>query len=170
MNSKISEIDRVHPQIREKLSEHLQEYPVKVGAIAKDFGIVVKVSSLGTGISGKIEKENDVYVIRVNRNETRERQRFTIAHEIAHFFLHRDLIDGSPDGITDNVLYRSGNSEQVEFEANRLAAEILMPSDLVREKLDDINKRDIDEFLLAELAKQFEVSKAAMEIRLSILE
>ncbi len=159
---------KVAPEHRAILEKYLSEYPVKLGRMARELGVgAVKVSSMPTGVSGQITRENGQYVIRVNRSEARERQRFTIAHEIAHYLLHRDIIDSSPDGISDNVLYRSGASEKVEYEANRLAADLVMPMNLIEKKLKDDFSGVVTEATIESLATSFEVSKAAMEIRLS---
>lgn len=112
-------------------------------------------------ISGEIRETEGIVTIKVNRHDVKERQRFTIAHEIAHFLLHRERLAG---GITDDVLYRSRLSDDLEREANRLAADIIMPASLIQEaltihgtlKLDDRYKK------LAELAQ---VSLAAIKIR-----
>jgi Zn-dependent peptidase ImmA (M78 family) len=161
------ELARILPQHRPVVNRHLTERPVKLGRLARELGVAIKVSSLGTGVSGQIAREGDHYVIRVNRNEARERQRFTIAHELAHFLLHRDVIDSLPDGITDTVLYRSGAPERVEYEANRLAAELAMPMGLVERELREEFGGVVTEATIEALASKFEVSKAAMEIRLS---
>ena len=116
----------------------------------------------------KLVKAAIATLLNVNRFETKERQRYTIAHELAHFLLHRDLIDSLEDGLTDNILYRSGAPEHIEFEANRLAADILMPSDTVRQRLVEYGGQ-VTEAVIADVAKYFRVSKAAMEIRLSNL-
>ena len=162
------ELRSLSPQERAILETYLSEYPVRLGALARELGVSgIKVSSMGTGISGQITNENDRYIIRVNRNEARERQRFTIAHELAHYLLHRPVIDSSRDGITDNVLYRSGAPERIEYEANRLAADLVMPMDLIEKKLNDDFGGVVTETTIESLAASFEVSKAAMEIRLS---
>lgn len=149
---------------------HLERHPVRLGALAKELGIgQVKVGSMQTGMSGQICRENGEYVIRINRNESRERQRFTLAHEIAHFLLHRHIIDRSPDGITDNVLYRSGEPQHVEYEANRLAADIVMPPQIVADKLAQEFRGVVTDATIEALADSFEVSKAAMEVRLSTI-
>jgi len=157
-------LDREH---RAVLDRFLSDYPVKLGQIAREFGVAIRVSSMRTGVSGQIMNDGGQYVIRVNRNEARERQRFTIGHELAHFLLHRSVIDSSPDGITDNVLYRSGAPEQIEFEANRLAADLVMPMALIEQKLQDDYGGVVTEATIESLAASFQVSKAAMEIRLS---
>jgi Zn-dependent peptidase ImmA (M78 family) len=162
-------LQKIGPQHREIVSKYLSEYPVKLGKLARELGVSdIKVSSMRTGVSGQIMREGSHYVIRINRNEARERQRFTIAHELAHFLLHRDIIDRSPDGITDNVLYRSGEPEQIEYDANRLAADLVMPMSLVEKKLKDEYGGLVTDATIESLASVFEVSKAAMEIRLSM--
>ncbi|MBS1303039.1 ImmA/IrrE family metallo-endopeptidase [Loktanella sp. SALINAS62] len=156
---------RVDPDARRVLQELSGEGPVPVGGIARALGIEVKVSALGPGKSGMIQRSGNTYVIKLNRFESAERQRFTLAHELAHFLLHRDIIDASPEGITDNVLYRSGAPEVVEYEANALAADILMPRDQVRSKFLEIGGR-ISDAAISACAEYFRVSKGAMEVRL----
>lgn len=158
-------IDGLEPEYAEILGRHVSEHPVKLGALAQDLGVSVKVSTMDIGISGEIRREGREYVVRVNRNESRERQRFTVAHEIAHYILHRSVIDDSPDGIRDNVLYRSGKPEAIEYEANRLAAEIVMPSALVKQWVSQ-HPGGLSEDIVERLATEFEVSKAAMEVQL----
>ncbi len=159
---------------KELLNRYRKAHPVKLAALARQLGVVIKVARLPFGVSGKISREgkgeDKKYIIRVNRFEKRERQRFTIAHEIAHFLLHRDLINKSEDGITDNVLYRSGAPLSIEFEANRLAADIIMPLGAIKEKKTEFfGDNPVDENIIEHLAEIFEVSNAAMEVRLSQL-
>lgn len=161
------ELARVAPAEKAILDRYMSEYPVKLGQLARDLGVAIKVSSMGTGISGQISREGNQYVIRVNRNEARERQRFTIGHELAHYLLHRSVIDSNPEGIRDTVLYRSGEPEKIEFEANRLAAEIVMPMPLIERELQESFGGVVTEATIEGLASRFEVSKAAMEIKLS---
>ena len=164
------EMTKIAPAQLEIIRRHIAQYPVKLGSLAKELGISqIKVGAMSTGMSGQICREGGEYIIRINRNESRERQRFTIAHEISHFLLHRQIIDSTPDGITDSVLYRSGAPERIEYEANRLAADLVMPLDLVSTKLREEFRNVVTDATLEDLAESFEVSKAAMEIRLSTL-
>lgn len=164
----MQEMNRMSPAHRTVVNQYLCEHPVRLGALAEELGLSIKVSSMSTGVSGHIRNEAGQYVIRVNRYESRERQRFTIAHELAHFLLHRQIIDSSEDGITDNVLYRSGKPEHTEFEANRLGSEIVMPKELVRAKLQELGGV-VSDNIIERLAMLFQVSKSAMEIRLSTI-
>lgn len=133
------------------------EAPVPVVTLAKSLGIkVFKNDGFPNNLSGliKLDGEN-TYSIHVNGNHPHTRQRFTIAHEIAHFILHRDKIG---DGIKDDYLYRSGMTTAEEREANRLAAEILMPEHLM---LAEENRT----LRLSVLADKFDVSPMTMDIR-----
>lgn len=161
------ELERVSGERAEILRRHMSQRPIRLGALANELDVYIKISSLGTGISGQISKDGEAYVIKVNRNEARERQRFTIAHELAHYLLHQDIIDRSPNGITDTVLYRSGEPQQIEYEANRLAAEIVMPTELIARELEEDFDGVVTEATIEALSNRYEVSKAAMEIKLS---
>lgn len=138
--------------------------PVKTIELAEALGINVYYVDWPDDISGRIQKDpvnggKSGYAILVNQKHHPNRRRFTIAHEIAHFVLHQDLIG---DGIYDDALYRSGLPRPVEFEANRLAADILMPLSTLGEALNQSPAS------VEELAEKFQVSKSAMSIRLGI--
>ena len=143
-----------------------QDAPVDLDGLASALGVKVQgTTDLPEGISGKIfpDRENGGtadYCIQINMGDPFARRRFTLAHELAHFILHRDLIG---TGITDNELYRSGLPDQREFEANRLAADILMPSHLI------FRYRDNGVRSVEALAARFKVSAAAMRIRMQEL-
>ncbi|CDZ60115.1 Ribosomal protein L22 [Neorhizobium galegae bv. orientalis] len=161
-------LDKIPAEQREIVNSHLTDIPVKLGALARALGVEVTAATLSPGISGEIRRiangdGEGVYQIRINRHEKKERQRFTLAHEIAHFLLHRDKIG---DGLYDDVLYRSKLSNHLEYEANRLAAEIVMPAAAVK----DISKdaQYIDDEKVEEISNLFGVSKEAMTIRLGI--
>src|SRR3546814_4419968 len=62
------------------------------------------------------------------------------------------------DGVTDDAMYRSNLSSAVEVQANRMAADILMPWHLIREATD----KGID--TVERLAEYFDVSRSTMSI------
>lgn len=149
------------------LLEGFQNDPkVPLGQIARKLGIQVKSSTLPANISGEIrpsEKADSKFIIRINRHETKPRQRFTLAHEISHYLLHRNKIG---KGVSDNVMYRSTLSNTLEAQANRLAADLLMPWHLLSELIKD---KDIqDDTVIKEVAETLGVSKVALKIRLGI--
>lgn len=151
----------------ETIRGYQEEYPVKVGRLAKDLGLRVLLKPLPAKISGEIRPAVDTnagFEIGVNRYEKNSRQRFTIAHEIGHYLLHPHLIGG---GIVDSVLYRSRLSNSVEAEANRFAANLLMPENLVRKVASDLKLQIKPEFI-DEFADALQVSNQAMKIRLGL--
>ncbi|WP_119944777.1 ImmA/IrrE family metallo-endopeptidase [Neorhizobium sp. NCHU2750] len=153
--------------VRATIQQFQTSYPIKLSALAQALGVPVKASTLPPGISGEIRPDIENpgrYIIKVNRHDPPSRQRFTVAHELGHFLLHRDQIG---NGISDDVLYRSTLSDRREAEANRIAADILMPEPLVEGALKTAEVIRADE-PVAYLAKRFGVSEAAMKIRLGI--
>lgn len=121
-------------------------------------------------ISGAIQRRNNGFVIRINRSHSANRQRFTMAHELAHYLLHRDEIG---DGIQDDMLYRSSKADKLEFEANRFASSLLMPKFLIEEAIDEIKKdsgvyNDNDSYYLEEVADRLKVSNQALAYKLDI--
>jgi predicted transcriptional regulator len=140
--------------------------PVDVEKIARELGLPIhRRSDLTSDVAGMIIKDRrhpspSGFAIHVNANDNLRRQRFTIAHEIAHYILHRDLIG---DGITDDALYRSSLGDIYERQANRMAADILMPASLLRTYYREKTPA------IAPLAHAFDVSMEAMAIRLNEL-
>lgn len=159
--------EAIQPEEMEIICPFLREVPVKVGTLAKALGLTVTKATLGPKVSGLIQPSETApsgYEIKVNRYELPERQRFTIAHEIAHYLLHREHIGR---GIVDNVLYRSNLGSRIETEANQLAAEIIMPRALVRDRIKE-EASSIDNALAENLAQEFRVSTPAMRVRLGL--
>ena len=150
---------------KEIVRQHQHEIPVDVVALARAMGATVYYfPNWDDNVSGMIRKDRRYggsrgYIIYVNANHHPNRQRFTIAHEIAHIMLHEDLIG---DGITTDGLYRSGLSSSVEWGANRTAADILMPWPWIHRLLD----QGITDVVM--LARRFRVSRDAMAIRLDL--
>lgn len=143
------------------------EVPVKLGALAHELGLEVFKSTLKPDISGLIEPSATApsgFRIRLNRHEMVERQRFTLAHEIAHFLLHRSLIGG---GVVDDTLYRSSLSSTQEVEANKLAAKIIMPDELVDSEYRKLRHLPVDA-AVSRMASLFRVSTPAMRIKLGV--
>jgi Zn-dependent peptidase ImmA (M78 family) len=150
--------------------DKLQDPPVRLEAIAKKLGIRIKHEPFEGDISGVLYRDPNGTIIGVNSLHHPNRQRFTIAHEIGHFVLHE--IDIHVDKGYRVVLRDSVSSQAVdplEIDANRFAAELLMPEKMVRrdaaECLEDVE----DEAGLQALARKYRVSTQAMAYRLSNL-
>ena len=79
--------------------------PVPVFTLAKQLGLGCEPRPLEHGISGMLEKVSEgQYRLYYNENHPETRKRFTVAHEIGHFILHRALLG---DGVDDDTAYRS---------------------------------------------------------------
>ena len=95
------------------------------------------------------------------RHEPWERRRFSVAHEVGHFLLHTGA---GPQGVFCRVgdLRPDPDSPERlrERQANRFAAELLMPRELVER---EVARLGPDPFTLARV---FAVSDVAMGFRL----
>ena len=131
--------------------------PIDPEFFAKKLGLSVERKDLGLQ-SGYFDADSKVIV--VNDREVDERQRFTIAHELGHFCLNHgsSFRDTASPG-----WFRKGNPSH-ETEANKFAAELLMPAIAVKILIDVRKVRDS-----AELRKAFGVSSQALHWRLKSL-
>lgn len=140
---------------------YMQEPPVDVLACAKAIGLPIYSLDLPHGVSGMIKRKADkTFECYVDRSEPSVRQRFTAAHELGHFILHRDSIGNTHE---DNYRLRAeGMTNWQETQANQFAADLLMPRDLIDRAVDQGTTS------VEELAKLFRVSQIAMSIRLGL--
>lgn len=129
--------------------------------------------------------------ILINSHENKQRERFTIGHEIGHFCLRHDRYLRSETIVERDLLINSAkkksfNYDWLEFQANAFASELLLPNNIFRIRISefraDLDIRDIGHGyifvddqpcnyepysqLLSKLSSYFEVSKQAVEIKL----
>ena len=148
------------------LQNDMYKLPVGIISIANALGIEVYEKDMDKDVSGKItyDSVNKEFYITVNKNDTKERQRFSIAHELGHYFLHREILE--QEGTHIDTLYRKTKTEdeeakQREREVDYFAGALLM-NDLMLKNLRE-------DYSIAELADIFKVSVSAMTVRLDIL-
>ncbi|MEJ7736322.1 MAG: ImmA/IrrE family metallo-endopeptidase [Chitinophagaceae bacterium] len=155
-----------------KLLLNHQTLPIPVDNVVADCGLKMISYDLGDNISGVLIIENGQATIGFNKNESRVRNRFSVAHELGHYILHKDGSDLFVDK-QFRVMYRGTNTDGVNYtherEANEFAACLLMPDNLVREEIASLELDYTDEDIIKILAKKFDVSTVAMSIRLSNL-
>lgn len=140
--------------------------PIHVESVATRLGAELVFEEMDTDVSGLLLRERNVATIAVNKLHHPNRQRFTIAHECGHLFLHAD--QGDRLWLDKAYFFRDANSSGgdrlAEIQANQFAAGLLMPEELVRGSLEDESKvSDVDIF---RLAVRFGVSEQAMTLRL----
>jgi Zn-dependent peptidase ImmA (M78 family) len=125
-------------------------FPVPVDIIAKCYyGMEVHRRYLPDSVGAILHKFQGRSYLYVNAAHSPERQRYSIAHELAHHRLH-------PLGV---YMAGPGASTASERGADMIAADILMPRPEVRRLL-----REGVSF--GEMVKRFGVSKEAMRFRL----
>lgn len=146
--------------------------PVPVERLARRAGAEVRYEPLDGDLSGMLFQEGDRAIVGVNALHSKSRQRFTIAHELGHLQLH-DRSGIHIDHKFAVVRLRGERSSQAvdpeEIEANRFAAELLMPAKMIKADLDrlaDDTNTYQDEELVRQLADRYQVSTQAMAFRL----
>lgn len=113
------------------------------------------------GLLARDPNDPAVWGIAYNAKARPERQRFTIAHELGHFVLHRNKrLAFSCDQAS--VHLGLDTLAGIEREADEFASNLLMPGDVLREA---IAHRRVDLHLLSDLAGRFQVSFEALCIR-----
>lgn|SRR2546422_8081285 len=149
--------------------------PVDVEDVARRLGLRVLYEDLGEDVSGVLITSKDGANVIVQSSDPKNRQRFTIAHEIAHFHLGHQFPEGKHVHVDKGNFYRSRNSlssaglDSKEIEANQFAASLLMPANMVRVQVRSLRARPLLDHHVAQLAKRFGVSEHAMTIRLTRL-
>lgn len=146
--------------------------PIPVDRIAKSLGAVLRFSPLDEELSGMIYIKDDIPIIGINSLHHPHRQRFTIAHEIGHLELHRNLLTAEVHVDKEfPVLMRGVKSalgtDRIEIEANTFAAQLLIPKFLLEQSLGEKAFDIDDDSPLEALAKKFRVSKQMMEYRIA---
>lgn len=123
-------------------------------------------------LSGLIYIDGQRPVIGVNSRHHANRRRFTLAHELGHFVLHREALAGQIHvDRRFRVLMRDENSasgtDGREIEANQFAAELLMPRAFVLAELGRRKAPLLDENApLRAIARKFQVSEQALQFRM----
>lgn len=102
----------------------------------------------------------------LDRPQSNGRLRFTIAHELAHWVLHKRIFKGT-EAMAAYQKSDKRSKNRVEFQANYLGSAFLMPAPTL--KLAYNKSRSEKGDVIAKLAKAFEVSKEAMRIRIKEL-
>lgn len=127
-----------------------REPVINIFNLLESNGIIViefdDVTDKFDGVSFLTDKGNPVVII--NKNFPNDRKRFTLAHELGHVLMHNT-------GDFPNPVHR--DEKQKEIEANRFAAEFLMPALGIQNSLIGLSLYD-----LAPLKKYWHTSKQSI--------
>jgi len=147
---------------------------ISVADVAKRSGLELIPYEFGDNISGALLLEEQKATIGYNPNDPLVRQRFTIAHELGHYFLHKKesstIFYDKPQILFRDESNSSGHKR--EQEANVFAAALLMPEHMLSSSLEKIRSNGsqlLDEQIIKNLAREYKVSQIAMSYRLSNL-
>jgi Zn-dependent peptidase ImmA (M78 family) len=149
--------------------------PVDVERVAKHLHLKIAHAELGEGVSGLLISKGDRTAIAVQASDAPNRKRFTIAHEIGHFYLRHQFEPGEHvhvdhgHAITPRNSRSSTGVDPKEIEANQFAACLLMPTKLLEARIKALRTSSLRDSHVTYLANEFEVSEQAMTIRLSTL-
>lgn len=119
---------------------------------------------------GLITNLDGDFEILLNEKDIPRRQRFTIAHELGHFFLHLEKVG------SQTIICSKGESNPLETEANNFAAELLMPREMfLLELLKLLEKyrkplKSCKARIAQDLSDTFAVPPKAVEIRIKELQ
>lgn len=144
--------------IADSLTGDYTEPPVPVLEIAEGNGVDVVFADFGkhtSNVAGFCDfGEAKLYV---NADDVTTRQMFTIAHELGHWVLHREVFEKNPESYP--VLPRFQKVDRhnpLEQEANHFAANLLVPEHLLL---------PVKHAPISALADAFAVSRTMMEYR-----
>lgn len=169
----MSNINRT--KVESLISEHGLTIPINVRELAEKLSITISEDfnsdKIDNNVSGEIDFSDGHGKVWINPTQSPVRKRFTIAHEIGHYF--NDANEGNIVDYDSTVMRRDGNWDVKEYNANKFAAELLMPYELlkaegtkrIKDLIDNKQKIKFDDFI-SELANKFNVSFDAMKYRL----
>lgn len=132
------------------------------------FDAEVQYEAFEGDMAGVLIREPDCPpVIGVEAGATTGRKRFTIAHELGHLILHNEPYHVDTKFYLRNAMSSRAESA-MEIEANQFAANLLMPSWMLKNSLEEYGNVDVEE-LAVTLADEYSVSVQAMTLRLAKL-
>ena len=106
----------------------ISAFPVEPTDIARELDIEVVAKPAGEGVSGMLLRVGNSYgIVYAPRIDNPGFERFSIAHELGHYFLpgHIDAVLGDSDVHVSHAGF--GSSDRYELEADHFAAALLMP-------------------------------------------
>lgn len=133
---------------------------IDLDAIANDNGAEVKYRPLG-GCEARLVVRGNCAIISVNSNSKAGRQRFSLAHELAHWICDRKT--GSFLCANEDIGPQNAKAKSVEARANGYASQLILPTYLVEPWMQG---RKISLDMASLLSKEFSSSLTAAAIKL----
>jgi Zn-dependent peptidase ImmA (M78 family) len=161
LNSQQKRVGYCRDLARKLLKDHgIVAPPIPVAEVAQKEGFSAKyIQGEPNSFSGILHR--DLKAIGINADHPKVRQRFSIAHELGHFYLQHPQEEESV-GIGDD----SEEWKICESEANEFAGELLVPRDMLKVECDNLKKKPLEEKIQA-LLLTFNVSREVLIIQLT---
>jgi len=116
------------------------------------------------------DEKNDGFLIAINSTKSKRKQYFTLAHEIGHYFLHKEeikkqekkvIVDKEIEIYGRKMLFfsDSNSNSELEMEANTFVLELLLPEEAVRTIWEILP-------IIEKSAEVFHVSPSLLSLRL----
>lgn len=152
-------------------AKYINTFPFPIVEFINEIGINIHaLEDAPENMSGAITKKDGKYFIYVNTKHQVKRMRFTLAHELAHYFNDKEYLESNGE-IKDTTkhsqkwLFRAegkANNDpamrRMDVRANKFAADLLMPeAHFVQQWLESSNVESV--------ANHFGVSADAVKIR-----
>jgi IrrE N-terminal-like domain len=132
---------------------------IDLPVIAYYLGAIIKYSKL-EGCEARIIGVGDRAIIRVNSDAHPRRKRFSIAHELGHWQLHRGL-----NLVCGDKAFRPDLAQRgAEATANSFAGKLLLPTYLLQPVVKQHRKFDFH--TIGQIADEFDTSLTATAIRI----
>jgi Zn-dependent peptidase ImmA (M78 family) len=133
---------------------------IDLDALAFDQGALVRYRKLD-GCEARLLAHGSGAIISVNVQSREGRQRFSLAHELAHWM--RDRMRGSFMCAKEDIGPQNGEAKSIEANANSYASQLILPDYLV---LPRIERKPVSLDSAEILRKEFNVSLTAATIKL----
>ena len=167
----VNEMPEVAQMILDRLG--IEEVPIPIVAIMKSLNFQVVAGELKDEISGIIGIDDDLAknfksskVIAINNKDNVGHQRFTMAHELAHYLFDFDV---SNQIVYYNTYNTFEDENEEERRANYFAANLLMPEKKFKKEFDNVVLKNNLYVTVEKLSQIFQVSGEAVRRRISEL-
>ena len=167
----VNEMPEVAQMILDRLG--IEEVPIPIVAIMKSLNFQVVAGELKDEISGIIGIDDDLAknfksskVIAINNKDNVGHQRFTMAHELAHYLFDFDV---SNQIVYYNTYNTFEDENEEERRANYFAANLLMPEKKFKKEFDNVVIKNNLYVTVEKLSQIFQVSGEAVGRRISEL-
>lgn len=168
VNNPFTSIQSLTDFIRKEFKQ--EEPPINVFLLTTHMGILLAPTHLDepAAVVHRADEKRDPPTppwILVNSTQPIERQRYSIAHELAHLLLHEE----GQHPFYHHTNYNKRQSDRREIDADTFAAELLMPRELLQLSIGNLKENKSVEEIVFLLSYIYQVSFLAMSVRLHSL-